>query len=67
MVVAARRDERCLVAVALLLLEAEDVPVEGERSIEIRHLQMYVPNVYARIDRSSHVPMMHQRPSRPGA
>ncbi len=52
-VVAASRDEHGLVAHSRLLLEAEDVPPESERTVEIGHLQMDVPDVYARVE--SHI------------
>ena len=55
MVVVAGRDESCLVAEALLLLEAEDVSVEGERTVDVGDLQVDMADVDARIDRCAHV------------
>jgi hypothetical protein len=49
-VVAAGRDERGLVAETRLLLEPENVAPEPERAVEIRDLQVDVPDVDARID-----------------
>ena len=40
-----------LVAVAVLDLEAENALPERERTVDVRHLQVDVPDVYARIDR----------------
>src|SRR3989442_10504165 len=51
MVIATGRDERGLIAVALHLLEAEDVTIEDERAVDVAHLQVDVADVYARIDR----------------
>ena len=50
-VVAARRDERSLVADSLLELEAEDAGPELERAIEVRDLEVHVPDVDSGIDR----------------
>ena len=50
-VVTTGRDERGLVAVTLHLLEAEDVAVEPERTVDVAHLQMNVADVHAWIDR----------------
>ena len=50
-VVVARRDERRLVAVALLHLEPEHVAVEAERAVDVGHLQVDVSDVDAGIDR----------------
>ena len=49
-VIAARGDERRLVAHPRLLLEAEDVAPEPERTIEIRHLQVHMADVDARVE-----------------
>jgi len=49
-VVAAGREERRLVAHALHLVEAEDVAVEAERAVDVRHLQVDVPDVDSGID-----------------
>ena len=49
-VVAAGGDERRLVAHPRLLLEAEDVAPEAERTVEIRDLQMHVADVDARVE-----------------
>ena len=54
-VVAAGRDERGLVAHALLQLEAEHAAVEAERALEVGDLQVDVADVDARIDRG-HAP-----------
>ena len=51
-VVAARRDERRLVAHPLLHLEAEHARLEAERALDVRHFQVDVADVDARIDRS---------------
>src|SRR5213080_849727 len=51
--VAAVRDERGLVAVALHGREAEDVTVEGERAVDVAHREVDVADVDARIDRHS--------------
>src|SRR6266480_4509377 len=58
MVVAAGADERRLVSVALGDVEAEHVAVETERTVDVRHLQMDMPNVHARIDRPGHPPSL---------
>jgi hypothetical protein len=50
MVVAAGRDERRLVAESLRHVEAEDVAVEAERAVDVRDLQVDVPDVYSGID-----------------
>ena len=50
-VVPARRDERSLVAVALHLLEAENIMVERQGTVDVAHLQVDVTDVHARIDR----------------
>ncbi len=52
MVVAARGDECGLVPQPLLQLESEHAGVERERAIDVRHLQMDVADVDARIDRA---------------
>ena len=52
MVVAARGDERRLVADARLLLEAEHVAPEGERAVEIGDLQVDVADVDAGVEDS---------------
>jgi hypothetical protein len=54
-VVAAGGEERRLVAQLLLELEAEHVTVEGNRTVEIRDLQMDVTDVGAGVDRFTHV------------
>ena len=51
MVVAARRDERRLIAELLLQLEAEDAAIEVERALEVGDLQMDMADVDARINR----------------
>ena len=50
MVVAASRDEGRLVTGPLLHLEAEHAAPERERTLDVRHLQMDVPDADARID-----------------
>jgi hypothetical protein len=50
MVVATGGDEDRLIAVARLLLEAEYVTPEAESAPEVRHLEMNVADVHARID-----------------
>ena len=50
-VVAARTDERSLLAVSLLQLEPEHTAPESERALDIGHLQVDVADVDARIDR----------------
>ena len=54
MVIAARREEGGLVAHALHQLEAEHVPVEAERAVEVGDLQMDVPDVRPWVDRVRH-------------
>ncbi len=54
MVVAPRRDERRLIAHSCLFLEPEDVPPEGERTVEICHFQVDVSDIDAWVD--SHGP-----------
>ena len=49
-VVSARGDARCLVAVPLHDLEAEDVPVEGERAVDVRDLEVDVSDVDGGVD-----------------
>ena len=56
MVVSAGADEGGRVAVALHHLESEDVAVEGERTIEVRDLEVHVSDVDPRIDRFGHTP-----------
>ena len=51
--VAAGGDEGCVLAVAMLELEAEDAAVEAERAAEVGDLQVNMPDVHARIDRAS--------------
>jgi hypothetical protein len=50
-VVTPGRDERGLVAIALHLLEAEDVTVEREGAVDVAHFQVDVADIDARIDR----------------
>ena len=52
------------VADALHHLEAEDALVEGERAVEVRHLEVDVPDVDAGID---HHPYDDSRPEKIGA
>ena len=54
MVVAACGEERGLVAEAGLLLEPEGVTPEGERTIEIGHLQVDVADVDAGVEDLAH-------------
>ncbi len=49
-VVAAGREKGGLVADPLREVEAEDVAVEGKRAVDVRDLQVDVPDVDARID-----------------
>src|SRR5207237_7697892 len=58
MVIAAGAEKRRLVAVALGDVEAEHVAVEVERPVDVRDLQMNVPDVHARIDRPGHPPKL---------
>src|SRR5262249_18621190 len=51
MVVTTRRKERGLRSVAGGELETEDAAIEGERALDIGHLQMDVTDPHARIDR----------------
>src|SRR5438034_1168604 len=51
MVVAASRNERRLVAEALLELEAEDTRPELERTVDVGDLEVNVADVGARVDR----------------
>ena len=53
MVVSAGGDESRLVAVAVLELEAEDSAIEVEGALDVRDLQVHMPDVHARIDRAS--------------
>jgi hypothetical protein len=53
-VVAAGGEERGLVSHALHEVEAEHVPVEPDRAVEVRDLQMDVADVDAWIDRGCH-------------
>ena len=55
-VVAAGGDERGLVAVAEHQLEAEHALVEGERAVDVAHLEVNVADVNARIDAHSSSP-----------
>src|ERR1051326_4454147 len=50
MVVAAGRDERRLVAHPLHDVEAEDVAVKGERTVDVGDLQVHVADVDSRVD-----------------
>ena len=50
MVIAAGGEEYRLVAVPSLLLEAEHARIEVERALDVRHLQVDVADVDARID-----------------
>ena len=50
-VIAARGDERSLVAHARLLLEPEHVAPEGECAVEVGHLEVDVPDIDARVER----------------
>jgi hypothetical protein len=43
-------DESGLVAVPLHLVEAQNVAVETERAVDVRHLEVDVPDVDARVD-----------------
>src|SRR6188472_398657 len=52
-----------MLAEALLLLEAEHVPVEGERAVDVRDLQVDMADVNTRIDRRAHVPTVPLKPS----
>ena len=54
MVIAAGTEERRLVAVAQDEVEPEHVAVEAERPVDVRDLQMDMPDVDARIDRRGH-------------
>ena len=58
MVVAAGAEEGRIVAEALCHLEPQHVAVEGERSIDVRDLEVNVPDVDARIDRLAHQPSL---------
>ena len=49
-VIAACREERGLVPHALHLVEAENVAVEAERAVDVRDLQVDVPDVDSGID-----------------
>lgn len=50
-VVPASGDERRLSAIPLRKFKAQDAAIEGERTIQIRHLQMHMPNADSRIHR----------------
>ena len=50
-VVAARREERRLGAVALGELETQDVPIEPERALEVGDLEVHVSDHDPLIDR----------------
>ena len=50
MVIPASRDESRFVPHPLLELESEDAAVEVERALDIRHLEVDVADVDARID-----------------
>ena len=54
MVVVAGREKRRLVAHALLEVEAEDVAVEDDRTIEVGHLEMNMADLDTRIERRGH-------------
>ena len=66
-VVAARRDERCLGAVPLGQLEAEDAAVEPQRPLKVGHLQVDVTDADLGIDRGGFSAefMMVNAPSEP--
>ena len=51
--VAACRDEGRLLAVAMLELETEHAAVEVERAADVGDLQVNMPDVHTRIDRTS--------------
>jgi hypothetical protein len=51
-VVAACGDEGRLLAVALHQAEAEHIAVEGECTVDVRHLEMNVADVDPRVDRA---------------
>ena len=51
-VIAARGDERRVLAHPLLQLEAEHADVEVERALDVGHLQVDVADLVARIDRT---------------
>ena len=53
-VIVARGDEGRVLAHPLLQLEAEHADVEVERALDVRHLQVDVADVGARIDRLRH-------------
>src|SRR5215467_13528191 len=69
MVVAAGAEERRLVARPLHDVESEHVAVEAERTIDVRNLQVDVPDVDTRINRLAHAAKLKggsaQRRSRP--
>ena len=52
MVVAARRDERGLIAVELRHLETEDAAIKIERALQVGHFEVDVANRDARMDRT---------------
>ncbi len=52
MVVAAGRDERRAGPVPHHQFEAEHAAVEPDRALEVRHFQMHVADVDARVDRT---------------
>ena len=54
MVVAARAEERRLVARPLHDVESEHVAVEAEGTVDVRDLQVHVPDIDARVDRLAH-------------
>src|SRR5215831_16832534 len=55
MVIATGAEEGGLVTCPLHDVETEHVAVEAERAVDVRHLEMDVPDVDARIDRLAHV------------
>jgi hypothetical protein len=54
MVIAACAEKRRLVADTHDEVEPEHVAVKGERPVDVRDLQMNVPDIDARIDRRGH-------------
>lgn len=58
MVISTRAQERGRTSHPLHDLESECVCVEGNRAIEIRHFQVHVSDLGARIERLGHVTMI---------